>query len=132
MRVLVLNCGSSTLKYKVLKSDTGEVMLMDKRAGHIPGARNVPYTDLLQDGRIRPFDEVRGLLSEQDVYYCGSGVTACVSAFAAPWLMMQSRSISPNRRPPSLLRPSTGWRTRFWIGPRDRACILSTTMCFRR
>jgi hypothetical protein len=36
---------------------------------------------------------------------------------------MQSRSISPNRRPPSLARPSTGWRVMICSGPRARAWI---------
>ena len=35
---------------------------------------------------------------------------------AEPWEMMQSRSISPNRRPPSLARPSTGCLVRICIG----------------
>ena len=37
---------------------------------------------------------------------------------AAPCEMMQSRSISPKRRPPSRARPSTGCRVRIWTGPR--------------
>jgi len=37
---------------------------------------------------------------------------------AAPCEMMQSRSISPNRRPPSRARPSTGCRVRICTGPR--------------
>jgi hypothetical protein len=42
---------------------------------------------------------------------------------AAPWLMMQSRSISPNRSPPSLARPSTGCLLRTCAGSeRRREC----------
>jgi thiosulfate/3-mercaptopyruvate sulfurtransferase len=49
----------------------GEVEPIDPVAGHIPGARNVPYTDA---GEL-PDD----LLAAQEVVvYCGSGVTACV------------------------------------------------------
>ena len=40
--------------------------------------------------------------------------------FAAPCEIIQSRSISPKRRPPSLDLPSTGWRVRIWTGPRAR------------
>lgn len=36
---------------------------------------------------------------------------------AAPYPIKQSRSISPIRRPPSLDRPSVGWRVRFARGP---------------
>ena len=50
----------------------------------------------------------------------------------APWEIMQSRSISPNRSPPSRARPSTGCRVRICTGPRARAWILSSTMCRRR
>ena len=38
--------------------------------------------------------------------------------------MRQSRSISPNRRPPWRERPSVGWRVRICTGPRERMCIL--------
>jgi thiosulfate/3-mercaptopyruvate sulfurtransferase len=55
------------------------------RAGHIPGSRNLPYTDLVQtDGTILPEAELRdriqaaGIdLSQPVVASCGSGTTAC-------------------------------------------------------
>jgi thiosulfate/3-mercaptopyruvate sulfurtransferase len=55
------------------------------RAGHIPGSRNLPYTDLVQpDGTILPEAELRrriqaaGIdLSQPVVATCGSGTTAC-------------------------------------------------------
>lgn len=51
---------------------------------------------------------------------------------AAPCEIIQSRSISPKRRPPSLARPSTGCLVRICTGPRARAWILSSTMWRRR
>jgi len=56
------------------------------RSGHIPGARNLPYTELLRaDGTFRPAAEVRARLTEASidgsrpvVTSCGSGVTACI------------------------------------------------------
>jgi len=58
--------------------------------GHIPGSRNVPYTALYQsDGRFKPPAELRATfvaagvdLARPVVTSCGSGVTACVVAFA--------------------------------------------------
>jgi thiosulfate/3-mercaptopyruvate sulfurtransferase len=63
----------------------GEAEPVDPRAGHVPGARNLPYGSILQpDGRLLPADELRrrfesvGVTAGEDVVsYCGSGVTAC-------------------------------------------------------
>ena len=64
----------------------GEQEPIDPVAGHIPGARNLPFADFLQaDGTWRPLDERIELLEEalgadRDVAWCvmcGSGVTAC-------------------------------------------------------
>ena len=58
------------------------------RAGHIPGSRNLPFTDLLnEDGTYRDADSMRDLFAATGitpdlpvVTSCGSGVTACVLA----------------------------------------------------
>lgn len=63
----------------------------DLPGGHIPGARNLPYTRLLtSDGRLRPDGELRGVFADAGVDLakpivgtCGSGVTASVVLFAA-------------------------------------------------
>lgn len=60
------------------------------RAGHIPGARNVPYRDLVEaDGTMKSPEALRALfaaagvdLSKPIVNSCGSGVTACALALA--------------------------------------------------
>ncbi|AFM15654.1 rhodanese-related sulfurtransferase [Mycolicibacterium chubuense NBB4] len=55
---------------------------VDPVAGHIPGARNVPSTSLLDAaGGLRPAAELTGLLGpvgDAPAVYCGSGVTASV------------------------------------------------------
>lgn len=60
-----------------------------RRAGHIPGSRNLPFTDLLDPSskRLLPLDRLRALvdgagvsLDRPVVASCGSGVTACVLA----------------------------------------------------
>jgi len=63
----------------------GEVEPIDPVAGHIPGARNLPYVSLLApDGKFLPAAELaRRLPTEPAVYYCGSGVTSCVALVAA-------------------------------------------------
>jgi len=60
------------------------------RGGHMPGARNLPYTDLLaSDGTLRPaaalaaaFDTAGVDRGRPIVTFCGSGVTAGVAALA--------------------------------------------------
>ncbi len=70
---------------------TGEVELLDPVAGHIPGARNIPFEDNLDyDGTFLPAEELRALYRdalaqaspEDTVVMCGSGVTACHSLVA--------------------------------------------------
>jgi thiosulfate/3-mercaptopyruvate sulfurtransferase len=64
----------------------GEVEPIDPVAGHVPGARNYPFTASLgADGRFLPAAELRAALEERlegvpaqgTVAMCGSGVTAC-------------------------------------------------------
>ena len=60
------------------------------RGGHIPGSRNLPYTDLvLPNGKMRPpdvlrqmFDVVGADLRQPIVVSCGSGTSACSLALA--------------------------------------------------
>ena len=59
------------------------------RRGHMPGAANLPFTDLFRDGRLKPAAELRSIFTpllegkRQTICSCGSGVTACVLVFAA-------------------------------------------------
>lgn len=58
------------------------------RAGHMPGAVNVPFTSLLADGKLLTSDKLRMALGVNAarpslIASCGSGVTACVVAMAA-------------------------------------------------
>ncbi|MEM6577298.1 MAG: 3-mercaptopyruvate sulfurtransferase [Pseudomonadota bacterium] len=60
------------------------------RAGHIPGAKNVPYTALLNaDATMKPASELRAVfegagvdMSKPAITSCGSGVTAAVLSLA--------------------------------------------------
>ncbi len=59
------------------------------RAGHIPGASNVPISSLLNDGTLKDKDELAAAFAAADIDIsrpvitsCGSGVTACGLALA--------------------------------------------------
>lgn len=59
------------------------------RSGHMPGARNVPVTEIAEKGELKPLDELRRLfekagidLSKPVITSCGSGVTAAALFFA--------------------------------------------------
>lgn len=84
----------------------GEVEPLDRVAGHVPGARNRPFTDNLDaDGRFKPTDrlaeEFRAIIGQRSpesvVHMCGSGVTACHNLLAMEVAGMQgSRLFAPS------------------------------------
>lgn len=59
------------------------------RGGHMPGADNLPFTDLFQDGLLKPKEELKAIFTDRigdrqrAICTCGSGVTACILAYAA-------------------------------------------------
>ncbi len=60
------------------------------RAGHIPGSKNVPYSDLFNaDNTLKPIDDLKDIfinagidLTKPAITTCGSGVTAAVLSLA--------------------------------------------------
>ena len=69
----------------------GDVEPIDPVAGHIPGARNRPYTDnMTEHGTFKPAAQLRSeyeallgpTLPSAVVHQCGSGVTACHNVLA--------------------------------------------------
>lgn len=59
------------------------------RLGHIPGSANMPWSDLVANGRLKPENELRALFAAAGVDLrrplvasCGSGVTAAVVVLA--------------------------------------------------
>ncbi|EHQ8140707.1 3-mercaptopyruvate sulfurtransferase [Escherichia albertii] len=59
------------------------------RRGHIPGALNVPWTELVHEGELKTTDELDAIFFSRGVSYdkpiivsCGSGVTAAVVLLA--------------------------------------------------
>ena len=59
------------------------------KAGHMPGANNLPFTELSTDGILKPVDELKSLFDNKGldldrpiVTTCGSGVTAATLLLA--------------------------------------------------
>ncbi len=58
------------------------------QSGHIPDSLNIPYKEVLSEGKYKDQDELRNLFgshfstSDQLVYSCGSGITACIVLLA--------------------------------------------------
>jgi thiosulfate/3-mercaptopyruvate sulfurtransferase len=78
--------GSRVLDARGAERFRGDVEPIDRVAGHIPGARNLPYTTTISaDGRTLEGDALAHVLDAADpdaapgetVVMCGSGVTAC-------------------------------------------------------
>ncbi|MFV2031288.1 MAG: 3-mercaptopyruvate sulfurtransferase [Gammaproteobacteria bacterium] len=59
------------------------------RKGHMPGAINLPFTDLFSEGLMKSKSELKTIYGElippdkHTICSCGSGITACVIAFGA-------------------------------------------------
>ncbi len=64
----------------------GDIEPVDPKAGHIPGAINIPTSrNLTEEGRFRTPDELARVYADlppDTVVSCGSGVTACHDALA--------------------------------------------------
>ena len=95
----------------------GESEPIDRAAGHVPGARNRPFSqNLAGDGRFKPAETLRAefstLLGDRAprdvVHMCGSGVTACHNLLA-----MEAAGLHGSR----VFAPS--WSG--WVGDPSRA-----------
>ena len=82
--------GVALVDARVPERYRGDVEPLDPVAGHIPGARNLPFTAVAPGGRYRPIPELRAMLGDVGVdgrrdaaAYCGSGVTAATLVVAA-------------------------------------------------
>ena len=56
-------------------------------SGHMPGATSIPFTELVEGGRLKPAEELRNIftangvdMEQQITTTCGSGITAAVIA----------------------------------------------------
>jgi thiosulfate/3-mercaptopyruvate sulfurtransferase len=73
----------------------GEMEPIDPVAGHIPGARNVPFASLAPDGRYLDPAQLRSQLDPGEgrelVAYCGSGITSATLVLAAEVAGLRAR-----------------------------------------
>ena len=80
-----LEAGDLLIDARAADRFRGENETIDRVGGHVPGARNRPWTDNTVDGHLKSpvqlAEEFRALLGshspDQVVVMCGSGVTAC-------------------------------------------------------
>jgi thiosulfate/3-mercaptopyruvate sulfurtransferase len=70
------------------------------KRGHIPGALNVPWVDLVADGELKTTDELLRIFQQQGVDLhkpiiasCGSGVTAAVVLLALETLGVNTATL---------------------------------------
>ncbi|WP_139959125.1 sulfurtransferase [Flavicella sediminum] len=69
------------------------------RCGTIPNSINLPYTEVLKDGKYKSTEELKELFSEciqEDrpvIFSCGSGITACVVFLASEQLIENSIAV---------------------------------------
>lgn len=107
--------GGTLLDARTEERFRGEVEPIDPVAGHIPGSRSLPVSEVLRpDGTFAPPEVVRSALGERRIptdrpiaTSCGSGVTACQLSLALheagldslPYIGSWSEWIRDPRRP---------------------------------
>jgi len=69
------------------------------RSGHIPNSINIPYTEVLVNGKYKPkakLAKVFNVLKTEKrplIYSCGSGLTACILLLASEMLLENETAI---------------------------------------
>jgi thiosulfate/3-mercaptopyruvate sulfurtransferase len=86
----IVAAGGAAIDSRSRERFLGEVVQIDKRPGHIPGARSAPWSAVLgEDGTPRSAADLRRYFQRLGadgrhpvVTYCGSGVSACMNVLA--------------------------------------------------
>ena len=69
------------------------------RSGHIPNSSNLPYTELIKNGKMIDREKLLENFSKFDaiqdrfVFTCGSGITACILALGAEIAGLQNNAV---------------------------------------
>lgn len=78
--------GREVIDVRAAERYRGDIEPVDPKAGHIPGAVNIPLEGSLDDaGRFLPARALRkrfAAIGESPIVHCGSGVNACHTALA--------------------------------------------------
>jgi len=88
----------------LLDARNGEEFRGDKledgvaRAGHIPGAKNLDWSETLVDGRYRPLDDVKQLFVRAGVTPAGEVVTYCRTGTRSAVLYLLARALGYQTR----------------------------------
>ena len=105
----IIAAGGTAIDARSHERFLGEVTQIDKRAGHIPGSRSAPWSEVLDSrGTLRSIGELRdhykslGIDDQRQVVaYCGSGVSACMNILA-----MEQAGLTP---PKLYVASWSGW-----------------------
>lgn len=78
------NSSTAIVDVRAYERYTGEYEPLDKVGGHIPNALNYPWEKLVEDGEIKPLDQVEEYFRklrdyDEIIVHCGSGITATVN-----------------------------------------------------
>jgi len=69
------------------------------RSGHIPNSINLPYTELIEQGKMKSKEVLKTIFSNLKIedskliFSCGSGITACILALGAEIVGLQHTSV---------------------------------------
>lgn len=69
------------------------------RSGSIPNSLNIPFGDVLENGKFKPEEEIKAIFSKINpenkelVYSCGSGLTACIILLAGELILPNTTAI---------------------------------------
>ncbi len=69
------------------------------RSGHIPNSINLPYSKLMEDGKMKSKNELKTIFTElvneenKLIFSCGSGITACILALGAEIMELNNLSV---------------------------------------
>ncbi len=71
----------------------------DLRSGNIPNSANIPFGDVIQNGKFKSEEELKAIFSainpenKELIYSCGSGLTACIILLAGELVLSNKTAV---------------------------------------